>query len=68
MSIQTQITRINGNVQGTLSILSAAGISVPSGANSDHLEALVDEAVNGDIDCGTFTDASSTNTIDAGTF
>lgn len=67
MSIQTQIARISGNVQSVLSILSAAGISVPGGANSDNLPELVDEGVNGNIDGGAFTDAAASS-VDAGTF
>ena len=40
MSIQGEITRINGNVQGTIEAIREAGIAIPSGANSDNLPGL----------------------------
>jgi hypothetical protein len=43
MSIQSEINRIKGNVDDTLSALSGAGVAVPANANSDDLPALVNE-------------------------
>ena len=41
MSIQSEITRISGNVADALSAISSKGVSVPSGANSDDLHDLI---------------------------
>ena len=46
MSIQSEINRISGNVQASLSAVAAAGITVPEGANSDDLPALIEAVVN----------------------
>lgn len=46
MSIQSEIDRISGNVQASLSAVAAAGITVPEGANSDDLPALIEAVVN----------------------
>lgn len=43
MSILSEINRIKGNVDDTLSALSGAGVAVPANANSDDLPALVNE-------------------------
>lgn len=46
MSIQSEIDRISGNVQDTISAIQATGVSIPSGANSDDLPALAQALAN----------------------
>lgn len=69
MSIQSEIDRIKGNVTRSLAKIAAKGVTVPDGANSDNLEALIEaiEAGGGggglpspftNITTGTFTLAS----------
>ena len=41
MSIQSEIDRINSNVQSALNAVADTGVSVPEGANSDNLPAAV---------------------------
>lgn len=41
MSIQSEIDRINSNVQAALNAVADTGVSVPEGANSDNLPAVV---------------------------
>lgn len=41
MSIQSEITRISGNVSDSLDAVSAKGVTVPSGSNSDDLAELI---------------------------
>lgn len=41
MSIQSEITRISGNVSDSLDAVSAKGVTVPSGSNSDDLAGLI---------------------------
>ena len=41
MSIQSEIDRINSNVQSALNAVADTGVSVPDGANSDNLPAAV---------------------------
>lgn len=41
MSIQSEITRISGNVSDSLTAVAAKGVTVPSGSNSDDLPALI---------------------------
>lgn len=67
MSIQSQITRIKNNVQNSLAICKANGVSVASGANSNALPAAVEALANGDIDGGVFGE-TATASIDGGSF
>lgn len=46
MSIQSEITRINNNVQTTLSTIAATGVAVASDANSDALPAAAAALAN----------------------
>lgn len=46
MSVQSEITRINNNVQSTLSTIASTGVEVPAGANSDSMPSLVSELAN----------------------
>ena len=41
MSIQSEITRISGNVSDALTAIGAKGVTVPSGATSDDLADLI---------------------------
>lgn len=47
MSIQSEITRISGNVSSALSAIADKGVSVPSGANSDDLATLIGQVETG---------------------
>lgn len=46
MSIQSEIDRISGNVQDTISTIQQTGVSVPSGANSNNLPSLAAALAN----------------------
>ena len=46
MSIQSEIDRINSNVQSALNAVADTGISVPEGANSDNLPVAVSALAN----------------------
>ena len=46
MSVQSEIDRINSNVQAALSEVADTGVSVPDGANSDSLPAAVSALSN----------------------
>ena len=46
MSIQSEINRINSNVQAALNAVADTGVSVPDGANSDNLPAAVSALAN----------------------
>lgn len=41
MSIQSEITRIQNNVNNSLDVIAAYGVDVPNGANSDNLPRLI---------------------------
>ena len=41
MSIQSEITRISGNVTNALAAIASKGVTVPSSANSDSLADLI---------------------------
>lgn len=41
MSIQSEITRIRGNVADALAAIAAKGVTVPQGSNSDDLATLI---------------------------
>lgn len=67
MSIQSEIARIKNNVQSSLAICKANGVTVTSGANSNALPAAVEALANADIDGGTFGE-TATASVDGGTF
>jgi len=67
MSIKSEIERIKNNVQSSLSICKANGVSVTSGANSNALPAAVQALANSNIDGGTFGE-TATASVDGGTF
>lgn len=46
MSVQSEIDRINSNVQSALNSVADTGVSVPEGANSDNLPAAVSALAN----------------------
>lgn len=46
MSIQSEIDRIRGNVQDTISAIQQTGVTVPEGANSDNLPSLAAALAN----------------------
>ncbi len=41
MSIQSEITRLSGNVSAALTAIGAKGVTIPQGANSDDLATLI---------------------------
>lgn len=47
MSIQSEITRISGNVSDALSAIADKGVTVPSGSNSDDLADLISQITGG---------------------
>jgi len=47
MSIQSQITRISGNVSDALTAVGNKGVTVPSGSNSDDLAGLIAQIQSG---------------------
>lgn len=47
MSIQSEITRIAGNVSDALTAIAAKGVTVPSGSNSDDLADLIAQITGG---------------------
>lgn len=67
MSIQSEINRIKGNVTRSLAKIAAKGVTVPDGANSDNLEALIEaiQAGGGKFATGTFitTDDITSNIV-----
>lgn len=54
MSIQSEITRISGNVADALTAIAAKGVTVPQGANSDDLADLI-AAIASDLTTKTIT-------------
>lgn len=42
MSVQSEITRLSGNVTAALSAIAGKGVTVPDGSNSDSLAALIE--------------------------
>lgn len=46
MSIESQIDRINANVQDTINTIQSTGVTVPPGANSDNLPGLAAALAN----------------------
>ena len=49
MSIQSEITRISGNVSDSLGAIAAKGVAVPAGSNSDDLPSLIASISQGDV-------------------
>lgn len=49
MSIQSEITRISGNVSDSLDAVAAKGVTVPAGSNSDDLPSLIASIPQGDV-------------------
>ena len=47
MSIQSEITRISGNVADALTAIAAKGVTVPQGSNSDDLATLIAQIEGG---------------------
>lgn len=69
MSIQSEIDRINSNVQAALNAVADTGVSVPEGANSDNLPVAVSALANEKQDKLTFDaapTANSTNPVTSG--
>ena len=66
MSIQSEIDRIKGNVTAALAKIAEKGVTVPDGANSDSMAALI-EAIQagggGKISTGNFTPSEDTTTF-----
>lgn len=58
MSIQSEITRISGNVADALTAIAAKGVTLPQGANSDDLADLI-----GSIQTGGGTPSQTQHTI-----
>lgn len=61
MSIQSEIDRIKGNVTSALAKIAEKGVTVPDGANSDSMAALI-EAISvggGDADFSSLVDATA---------
>lgn len=50
MSIQSEISRISGNVSDALDAIEDKGVTIPSGANSDDLADLIAQITGGGID------------------
>lgn len=47
MSIQSEITRISGNVSDALDAITAKGVTVPAGSTSDDLADLISQISGG---------------------
>ena len=61
MSVQSEINRIKGNVTASLAKIAEKGVTVPDGANSDNMAALIDAIeAGGGVITGTFTVESDT--------
>ena len=58
MSIQSEITRLSGNVADALTAIAAKGVTVPQGSNSDDLATLI-----GSIQTGGGTPSATQHTI-----
>ena len=59
MSIQSEITRISGNVANTLTAIANKGVTVPQGSNSDDMATLINSIVFQHYYTGTSTPSSS---------
>ena len=62
MSIQTEITRISGNVSDALDAIAAKGVTIPSGSNSDDMATLI-----GQISTGGNVETNKAATLAGGT-
>ena len=68
MSIQTEIDRISGNVSDALLAISAKGVNVPSGSNSDSLAELIGSIQSaGELESKLFVASGSTITYESNT-
>ena len=67
MSVQSEINRIKGNVTAALAKIAEKGVTVPDGANSDNLEALIEAISAGgggyEVTCGIITPAEDTESL-----
>lgn len=61
MSIQSEITRIQGNISDALDAIYAKGVTIPSGANSDDLATLIAQIQTGAGSAITITDTLDEN-------
>lgn len=61
MSIQSEITRISGNVSDALDAIEAKGVTIPSGSNSDDLADLIAQITGGGGAAITVTDTTDTH-------
>ena len=60
MSIQSEITRIAGNVTAALTAIGNKGVTVPSGSDSDDLATLIAQIKSGlEYTTGTWTPTSN---------
>lgn len=66
MSIQSEITRISGNVTDALTAIGAKGVTVPSGTTSDDLSTLIAQISGGASNhvTGTFTGTTTNAAMD----
>lgn len=55
MSIQSEITRLSGNVSNALDAIEAKGVTIPTGANSDDLANLIGQISGGGGGGGSIT-------------
>ena len=58
MSIQSEITRLSGNVTDAFTAITAKGVTVPSGSNSDDLYSLIMQISGGGTEVISITDTS----------
>lgn len=61
MSIQSEITRISGNVADALTAVAAKGVTVPTGSNSDDLADLISAIPTGSGSAITITDETDSH-------
>ena len=61
MSVQSEITRIAGNVSDALTAIAAKGVTVPSGSNSDDLADLIGQISTSSGYTVTITDTLDVN-------
>lgn len=71
MSVQSEISRISGNVAAALAAIAEKGVSVPSGSKSDALASLIaaiEAGGGGAGGCitGTFTPSTYTDVVEIG--
>lgn len=65
MSVQSEITRISGNVADALTAIGNKGVAVPQGANSDDLATLISAITGGssglEYETGTYEPSADTS-------